>query len=779
MGKYKYNLENLEWQQFEKLSFYCLQFDVSKSIQFLSGGNDKGREIVFNGVTDFFGKSSSELSYVFQSKHKSNSNFSSLNSDLKAELNKVFITNNLSYNTYCLVTNISLNGNQYDSLNETFEKFTKENNLDFNLNFKIYSYEQFESCIDRNTSLKFLFPSIIKNTDFQHLLEITFDRQGLNISNSFFSIFKKNRSKFVLTEIFEKAIKKLDDNNILLLSGPPKSGKTFNAEMIVFKKILTEDFIPYNIITIEDFDKFYDNTKKQIFLFDDTFGKYNIDYERSDYINRKIEFIFEFIDENHKCIFTSREYIYRAFLEYADSEKKKFINKINVEVNLLSNFEKESIFLRYYKINNGDVYFNESTLNSIVNHKNFSPEVIRSYFENNTNFNNVNFQNHLDFPDDYLKKIFSTLNDEKKLILLSILLSSNQKINSIAYTYNEISNDLNLKKLIDLKTELNILEDSLITYREDRYYFYHPTMFEFFINYINNDILTYRNLLFNNINTDLLLYCKFKKGKENNIKIDFSDCDNLLIGFKRLLNNPNVETSDINSILRWLKDEDRLINFQLKELKKHKEFVSKLNDYISEINLKAITIENVYNLGLLFKNIRNLSHFSTTNKINFIEEDLIYLIAKYNKEDKFWFLIFNILPFLSKKTILDDKLIGRNWLNNFYIELKKELMSLGKELYGEAFPEFEEVVKYEKLVEEKKIEEAILIKKSKSDYKQNTNKNWFKRYNVCKEKMMIIKSNQPYGNIIYEKLINLYSPLVLLEENQRNRYIFLKQKKWW
>ncbi|MCZ8284027.1 MAG: hypothetical protein O9353_01110, partial [Bacteroidia bacterium] len=50
----KYNLELLEWQQFEVLAFKCLQFDVSPSAQFIEGGNDKGRDIIYKGITHFF-----------------------------------------------------------------------------------------------------------------------------------------------------------------------------------------------------------------------------------------------------------------------------------------------------------------------------------------------------------------------------------------------------------------------------------------------------------------------------------------------------------------------------------------------------------------------------------------------------------------------------------------------------------------------------------------------------------------------------------------------------
>ncbi|MDP2366492.1 MAG: hypothetical protein Q8M94_22285, partial [Ignavibacteria bacterium] len=305
----KYNLSILEWQQFEVLSFKCLQFDVSPSVQFVEGGNDKGRDIFYTGITHFFSQSNDTRKYIFQIKHKSHENsFNSLKSDLHKELLKVYITNKFDYDFYCLVTNLTLTGNQYDELKTVFESFLHQYKVQLNVDFSIYSYRHLESCIDKNDSLKWTFPSIIHQTDFKLLLDDFISRRQANISRGWLSIFKRNKDKFILTNIYNEAIEKLQSNNVLLLSGPPKSGKTFNAEMIIFNKVCEDKCVPYKIEKVEDFEKFYDVDKKQIFLFDDAFGKHNIDLFRADVLDRKLEFIFECIDQNHKCIFTSREY---------------------------------------------------------------------------------------------------------------------------------------------------------------------------------------------------------------------------------------------------------------------------------------------------------------------------------------------------------------------------------------------------------------------------------------------------------------------------------------
>ena len=660
--KLKYDIENIEWQQFEILSFKCLQLDISKSLNFIEGGNDKGRDFVFNGRTNFFGIDDKEYKYIFQAKHKSkNDSFSSLNSDLKTELEKVFITNKLSYNYYCLVTNLTLTGNQSDSLNTTFSSFISDNQLSTQIKFGIYSYRNLEGCIDRNDFLKWIFPSIIRNTDFKFLLEDILQRNAKNIAMGWLSVFEKNKVNFVYTNVFEKALDKLKDNNILLLSGPSKSGKTFNAEMLLFNYFCKYSSTPYKIDRVDEFDKFYDPNKKQVFLFDDAFGRYNIDLSRADSFNRKLEYIFEQIDESHKCIFTTREYIYKAFLDYLNYSEpviKDFITKITVEVNDLTKGEKESIFYRYFKhLPNPTFSIREKTLDRILEHKNFSPETIRAYFVNNNDFDLAKFIQHIESPDDYLEKDFINLSEEKKIVLLSTLLSLNNTTNSISYSYEIICNDLNKNLLISLNEILGQLDGSILKSDDDEYFFYHPSMFEFFVRYISKDTSIYRRLLLINFNIRLLNVLRFKPEKgQNAIKIDESDLTKLIEGFQRIINNPELSVVELNSILEWFNNTDIQLNLKLRLKSKYSELKSEINTLLKNLDYSKFSNENLYHLGDYFKHLA-INHSDIKIKNEFFED----LINLRNKEDGYWFLVFRMIPLLEEDFIFKN--ITRDWFN--------------------------------------------------------------------------------------------------------------------
>jgi len=778
--KHRYGLEKLEWQQFEELSFKCLQLDIAHGLTFIEGGRDKGRDFIFTGKTNFWGDEKQEYKFLFQAKHKSKQNsFASLNKDLKTEIQKVFILNKLDYNFYCLVTNLSLTGNQYDDLRNTFNSFVTENNLSNNIRFEVYSYRNVESCIDKHSFIKWLFPTIVSTVDFKLLIEDIIQKDSKNIAHGWVSVFEKNKENFVYTNIFEEAILKLNQNNILLLSGPSKSGKTFNAEMLLFNYFCEKSFVPYKIDRIEEFDRFYDSSKSQIFLFDDAFGRYNIDLQKADSFDRKIEYLFELIDEKHKCIFTSREYIYKAFLDYSDNDKEKIITKINVEVNNLTIGEKESIFLRYYK-SLSDNFISDDVLFSILNHKNFSPETIRAYFVNNKSFDLDIFIKHLESPDEYLEKDFKNLIEERKIVLLSILFSLKGTDSSIYYSYDKICKDLNKSDLISINDILYQLDGSLLKSNDKEYVFYHPSMFEFFVRYISKDVSIYRKLLFSNFNIKFLDVIKFlpdanigNSDIKDKIKINENDLELLIVGFKRLINNPEMSMIELNSLIGWIGNPDVLFGLKMQFENKYTKLKDEINLLLMNLDLSRFINQDTYHIGNFFRIIRYYYHEIEIEKKYFSK-----LIEIHKEKNDYWYLVFRILPLLDDNFIFNE--ITKKWLNNFYLELRDEINSLGSELYGKAYPTFEELEKYNKLKEEKRFKEAQLMKmKNRADFKQKTNKNWYPRYSLVKEKMKVLKACYPHGYKIYDLLIINFSHLKALEENQLNRYLFLKEKKWW
>ncbi|MDP2362421.1 MAG: hypothetical protein Q8M94_01490, partial [Ignavibacteria bacterium] len=455
-------------------------------------------------------------------------------------------------------------------------------------------------------------------------------------------------------------------------------------------------------------------------------------------------------------------------------------NRVCVEVSRLTKREKESIFRRYFNFTFPTFkILDDDKIQFIIEHKNFSPETVRAYFDNNTNFDLEEFKKHLNLPDKYLEKVFTNLSQEKRIVLLSILFALGEDEANIAYTFGNICDDLNHDLLTSLKKELLLLDGSIISTSEDKYHFYHPSMFDFFVKYLEEDSATYRKLLFKNLNLNFLALSKFKleNSSRNNIEIKSTDIKNLSLAFDRIINNPYITLFEINSLFAWIQNPDVQLYFKIKLNKDFRDFLNQFYKSLSGLDFKKFISEDPYYLGTFFYYLTFL--LDITNKSNFVPEKVIKeLFVKRNNDKNYWLLVFRIIPFLEKEFIYEN--IGRDWLNQFYIHLKKEINSLGRELFGNAYPDFEEIDLYKRLIEQKKFKEAeALNKKSIADFKQDTNREWYPRYRICKEKMAILKSSHPYGYKIYQILIGSFEHLTLLEENQKNRYTFIKQKNWW
>lgn len=777
----KYNLESLEWQQFEILCFKCLQLDIAKSIQFIQGGSDKGRDIVYQGTTDFFGKEAKSQAYVFQVKHKSDTtNFSSIKADLTKELDKVFIKNKLQYDRYCLVTNLPITGNQFDELSVLFAEFVQKHQLPFSLQFSIYSYQHLESCIDRYDFLKWAFPSILKTTDFKYLLESLLKKKSITLSQGWLPVFEKNKEQFIYTHTYEKALQVIHEKNIVLLSGPPKAGKSFTAEMIALTMVVQESFTVYKLDRVDEFDQIYDQTRRQLFLFDDSFGKHTIDFSRSDAFDRKVEYILSLLDSEHKCIFTSREYIYKAFLGYSDVGLDQIISKILVEVSDLSIGEKDSIFRRYFNLKfPHEPSLPDELVATVIIHRNFAPETIRSFFENAVNFKLAEFQQHLNTPDAYLEKVFTNLTKEKRLVLLALLFSTDGSETTIGYCFRNVWADTAGSSLLSLREELDLLVGSIIKKRGDAYEFYHPSMFDFFVRYLGKDVSLYRQLLFRNFNLELLNLAQFKApaSESHTIGIKREDIDDLILGMKRFITNESIAAYEINSLLTWMQRDDFLLHFRLYSAPKYTIYYEELLSTLKQLDFTKMLTGNVIDLSAFFNSIRQLVTIKPGDSF-FETGSLAHVLKKRTNESEYWRLVFAITPYLEEgfaKTI-----VTTNWLNSFYLSLQAEINGLGNELFGPAYPRFELLEARVQLLKDKNFSGAAKItQRSPADFKRNTNRFWYPRYKLCKEKMEILKNSKPFGEIIYNRLQPNFSPLKRLEDNQKNRYFFNTGKKWW
>ncbi|MEO6453229.1 MAG: hypothetical protein ABIN97_04115 [Ginsengibacter sp.] len=788
----KYNLDDLHWQEFEVLSFKILQILIAKDVQFLEGGNDKGRDVVYNGSSDFNNSYSGQ--WIFQVKHKSKLNeeseiASTLLHDLKYELKKVFVTNGLKFDNYVLVTNKTISGTLFDHLNEGFLEFKKDHQIECS-NFSIISYRHIESCIDNNDVLKWSYPNIINHPDFLLLLKGAINYNLENRRRGWLNGLNKLREKFVYTQFYQKAYDKLSEYPAIILSGPPKSGKTFNAEILALNFSIFENYQPVLIDSPEEIESSFEYDRKQIFICDDAFGKYGLSYKAEEWFI-KLERVFNLADKSHLFIFTSREYVFRAFVNFDNESAKSFLEKILVESHNYSSQEKLAILKRYTIKSNISEYDKDSIIHNeviVTNHKNFSPETIRAFFSNinegrkNEQLNEL--KAHLDKPDSYLSTVFFKLSNIKQAALLAILCSIKNNERSIYEIFDLICQDLNISTLLNSALEFDELDDSILRIlRSDvieEINFYHPSMQEFLTRQlIANESGKLREVVLKNLNIDLLGLSMMKSSakfilhspSDDKIKLQNKDIGKIQIGLTRLVNNSEVTLYQVASIFKWFKSPDHTIELKMSDMpffKAAKEIVAQLASDISNDNFYCShKNENISTWSYLFFMIKNTLTFYSIdiNKHSFHYIDKILTEKKYEKN--YWMVVFRILSFTDDDFI--HKTVGRDWLNIFYKGLKNDMYDLGREIFGKDFPDFKEY-------NENKLKNLISEK-----VKQKPNRSWYPRFLLVKERIDILKEikGSGIGNTILEKLSKPYEELIKQSGFAKNRHGFNLKQGWW
>ncbi|RXG16560.1 restriction endonuclease [Leeuwenhoekiella aestuarii] len=787
----KYNLDNLHWQEFEILSFKVLQHLISKDVQFIEGGNDKGRDIIHDGISNDF-KNDWKGKWLFQVKHKSKDQLpkellKTLSQDLERELEKVFKKHNYKIDNYVLVINKTTTGELHDSLNSKFRSFVDDNNIECK-NFTIISYRHIESCIDQKNDLKWSYPNIISQPDFQILIQNAFNYKFETRKKGWLKKIQTQREKFVFTRFFKNAYNKLEEYPAIILSGPPKSGKTFNAEILSLNYSLYREFQPILIDDPDEIEIAYNEDRKQIFICDDAFGRHALTLRVEEWF-KKLERIFNLADRSHLFIFTSREYILRAFKNYGNEESSRFLKKIIVESHNYTSTEKLSILKRYTTNSEISEYDKRRILvseNPITNHRNFSPETIRAFFSNINKEDEDIFKNlleHLEEPDAYLTTIFFRFNDIKQAAILSVLCAVQNDENSIFKSFEQICRDLNIQKIVDSRIEFEELDDSILRILKDEEIeeinFYHPSMQEFLIRkLIQRETGKLSEVVLQNLNIVLLEISLIKpqkkpllKAPKKTIKIKSEDLNYVSTGLSRLVLKPNISINQVSSVFKWFALEHHTLDLKILAKPEFDTIKPVVQNILEKITSTTFYFnhknENSTSWSELLSSIK-LSSFQYGAEIKDLDFQYFEQLIKDKKNEKdYWILAFRMIAFAGGDFIVNN--VGKDWLNQFYLDLKKEIFDLGFELFGDDFPKFE------------KFNAKVKNKEHSQKRKNKPNKTWYPRFIDVKDKISILKENK--GSIvvtkILDKLIQPYDEINQVSEYAKNRHRFNLKKGWW
>ncbi len=333
------------------------------------------------------------------------------------------------------------------------------------------------------------------------------------------------KSKFFIEiSSFNDALKKLEDENVLIITWDPWIWKTTLSENLCLKLVALHDYKFYEIQDwIIEAENVWNKEEKQLFYFDDFLWSNYFEAINNNQDSHIISFINR-VKKNttwkKKFILNSRSNILNYWLNYSTIFWKSKIqnNEFTLEIKSFSDYEKAQIL--YKHIYNSDldneyideIYKNKNYL-KIIKHKSFNPRLIefittkdRINVEANKYFNFL--IDKLDNPKDIWRDSFYNQSNEYIRLLIKLVVFNGWYIieKDLLHSYNKIkdsiispthkSKDFNFVIKVAVKSFLNrnINPKNL----EVSYTLFNPSISDFVINeYINNQnelISIYKNL---------------------------------------------------------------------------------------------------------------------------------------------------------------------------------------------------------------------------------------------------------------------------------------------
>lgn len=418
-----YDFHSLSSQDFEELARDLLQKEWNVHIESFKEGKDQGIDLRHSSLN--------RGSTIIQCKHYIGSGFKALVRDLKKkEVSKV---KHLSPRRYVLVTSVALTPLNKTEIRRILDPFiiTPTDIIGQNdLNNLLSKYPDIET---KHFKLWLTSKAVLERV-LKNAISVQSD----------FKIDKITRKLplYVHTSSLQSALKILEENRFLIISGIPGIGKTTLAEILLYIH-LELGYAPIQVTENikEAFDLYYPNTN-QIFYYDDFLGQTML-HDR--FGKNEDAAIIEFIDlvRTHKksfFIMTTREYILQsANLRYekiaiGGLDAAKYILKLSD----YSKRDKARILYNHLYFSDLPAPYIYELLNDkfyleVIDHQNFSPRIIE-WMANMQHLQNISvgeykpfFKRTLDRPQKLWAHAFDNQIEVASQILLLSLYSLGSK----------------------------------------------------------------------------------------------------------------------------------------------------------------------------------------------------------------------------------------------------------------------------------------------------------------------------------------------------------------
>lgn len=634
-----YDFLNLSSYEFENLSRDLLQKKFNIFFESFTSGRDGGADLRHS--------KNRKNEIIVQCKRYST--YSSLYSNLKKEVPKV---KKMNPKRYIITTSVGLTPKQKENILALFDEYIV-NTADIvgrdDINNLLCLYEDIEKkhfklWLSSTTILKKIIHSKIYN-------QTSFEEE----------IIKENIKTYVENESFEKAINTLNKHHYVIISGIPGIGKTTLARILVYH-FLANDFDEFIYLSnsISEGYEVFDETKKQIFLFDDFLGR---NFLESKLNTNEEKRIINFIDKvnkskNKALILTTREYILnqaKTKYDLLDESKMEFAKYI-IDLENYTKLARAKILYNHlffsdlpeeYLLN----LLKENRYLSIIKHRNYNPRVISAITQKDVwstikvkDYYKI-FVEYLDKPSLIWKHAYENQISKLSRCILALLSLNNPPIflNDLEKAVKEFSNLFSKKydihyNYFSFKEAIKELENTFIRITKDYHNqfivdFQNPSIQDFLITYLENNDSILIDCIESSLFLDQILSL-FRFGEDDNQSDDpLSDLFNG--STKKILINSNLQNTINNKLLTEF-ETLRISGLHRIYFHNTENYYWSYNDY--DLYTKIRKVMEFYNSGLkpeletLLINCIKLSFPETLSSHRINWYSLNYIVEKFGKK---------------------------------------------------------------------------------------------------------------------------------------------------
>lgn len=369
------NYGNLNDVEFEYLCQDIMQSKLNTVLHKFARGKDGGIDLADNVHTK---------NIIVQVKHYMRSSVDQLIASLENEVTKV---KKLSPQQYYICCSKELSPQKVEEIYNLFSDYMKSPS-------NIITLNEIDNFLNAPTNIEIL------KKHFKLWIESTRILQDISNTNIFIDCesllanIKNEENLFVKTSAFTNALKCLEDNKTLFITGNPGVGKTITSKMLVlyYAAIGYRVRFSTNVSDLDELKKSLSRNPevKEIILVDDCFGQAYFKMKESQ--NAEILSLINYVNSsaNKLLILNSRITILKEAKEQKPELVKCFEGKqckvYILDMTAMDDVEKAKIFYNHIVFNGMDkAYFAEIQKDkryfNIIKHPNYTPRIIEVCYE--------------------------------------------------------------------------------------------------------------------------------------------------------------------------------------------------------------------------------------------------------------------------------------------------------------------------------------------------------------------------------------------------------------